>query len=78
MTGKLVLSEDGGGPRHYLDGRPVHCGEPLQVRLGGVWLWVRYEASLKSLDRVSVCLHADGGKIIPDDRATFRWKEDAR
>ena len=25
----LKLEDDGGGGRHYLDGKPVHCGASL-------------------------------------------------
>lgn len=28
----LELREDGGGPRHFLDARPVHCGDVLELQ----------------------------------------------
>ena len=28
----LVLGDDGGGPRHFLDDRPVHCGTMLELQ----------------------------------------------
>lgn len=43
---KLTLGQDGGGPRHFLCGEPVHCGASLEMRVGGKWIPVRYEASL--------------------------------
>ena len=44
---RLVLGEDGGGPRHFLDGRPVSCGSGLEMKVpGDKWVRVRYEASL--------------------------------
>jgi hypothetical protein len=45
--GRLILDEDGGGPRHFLDGRPVSCGSGLEMKVpGDKWVRVRYEASL--------------------------------
>lgn len=46
----LILGKDGGGLRHYLDGKPVHCGTGLLLgaeRWDGkpLWIPVRYEAS---------------------------------
>lgn len=42
----LVLGRSDGGQRHYLDGRPVHAGDGLQLLLAdGHWLPVRYEWS---------------------------------
>ena len=31
----LVYSREPGGYRHYLDGKPVHCGAFLDLQLGG-------------------------------------------
>lgn len=42
--GKLELKLELGGPRNYLDGRPLHAGEILEVRLSdGSWTEARYE-----------------------------------
>ncbi len=44
MSGHLVLTEDAGGHRHELDGRPVHAGDELELQLsGGTWIAGRYE-----------------------------------
>jgi hypothetical protein len=70
----LRLEHESGGHRHYLDGRPIHCGTQLEMQLGGArgpWVAVRYEANLGK--EVSVCLYAVGGRIYPDQDATFRW-----
>ncbi|MBK8002316.1 MAG: hypothetical protein IPK15_27405 [Verrucomicrobia bacterium] len=70
----LILREEPGGYRHYLDGRPVHCGAQLELHVGGpdgAWLPVRYEADLGDCPRVT--LHACGGIIEPGRDATFRW-----
>lgn len=33
-----------GGPRHFLDGRPVHAGTTLELMLAdGRWVRIRYE-----------------------------------
>ncbi len=39
----LELRDEGGDVRHYLAGRPVHCGEALELLTDGGWLPVRYE-----------------------------------
>lgn len=44
--GQLRMGEDEGGPRMFLDGKPVHCGDGLELLLDdGVWLPGRYETS---------------------------------
>ncbi len=76
----LELRDESGGLRHYLDGRAVHCGDFIDVQLGGSrgpWVCVRYEASIHRDNGVSnslaVCLYAVGGRIYYDQHATFRW-----
>ncbi len=40
----LILSGDGGGFRYLLDGKPVHAGDLLKVKLTSkAWLPVRFE-----------------------------------
>jgi len=43
---QLILAEDDGGRRHFLDGHPIHAGTCLEL-LGaaGHWLTIRYEWS---------------------------------
>jgi hypothetical protein len=80
--GNIVLDED--EPRHYLDNKPIHCGDQLQIRLGGDhWVFVRYEMSLgypnglepgeRSKKVPKPTFHAVGGRIIPDNDAELRW-----
>lgn len=46
MSGVLQLHDGVGGVRHYLDGKPVHCGAALELELEtGAWLHGRYETS---------------------------------
>jgi hypothetical protein len=43
---QLILGRTEGGPRHFLDGRAMHAGAPLELILGdGDWLAIRYEWS---------------------------------
>lgn len=43
---ELTLGRDGGGPRHFLDGQPVHAGAALDLLMpSGKWLPVRYESA---------------------------------
>ncbi len=47
---QLILANDAGGPRHFLDGRAVHAGATLELLLeDGRWLEVRYQWSWHSL-----------------------------
>jgi len=44
--GRLEQGIDDGGRRFYLDGRPIHCGDGLELRLpGNVWVNVRFETA---------------------------------
>jgi hypothetical protein len=41
---QLILGRSDGGPRHYLDGKPVHAGDTLELLTDSEdWLPVRYE-----------------------------------
>lgn len=75
MSMKLQLRHEGGGPRHYLAGRDIHCGDSIEIQLGGPWVIVRYEASIRRPDELNVCLYAVGGRIYFDGDANFRWPE---
>jgi hypothetical protein len=74
----LILRNDGAGPRHYLNDRPVHCGTPLQLRVpldhGETWVTVRYEACFYQ-DRIAVMLHTAFGLVSPDENTTLRWPQ---
>ena len=38
------VDEGGDSRRHFLDGRPIHCGDGLELKLtDGTWMPVRYE-----------------------------------
>lgn len=74
----LVLGDDGGGHRHFLDGKPVRCGTQLRLFVGGKaddqWRWARYEANLG--DRVSVILYTTFGIVIPSEDTVLRWAKE--
>jgi hypothetical protein len=73
---QLILRHESAGYRHYLDGRAVHCGDQIELQLGGrhgPWLKVRYEANLSAEDGPAVVLLAMGGRIYYDEDASFRW-----
>jgi hypothetical protein len=74
--GQLRLETDAGGLRHYLDGKPVHCGTTLELQaveypvkngeeqgpvLVNRWIRVRYEASLWRREQCVVTLYAEIG-----------------
>ena len=68
------------GFRHYLDGRGVHCGEVLELRMPAAdrWLPVRFELEHRHGERVPVFFVALGGTgssaklSLPFD-ADLRW-----
>ena len=44
MKGDYIkLGEDSGGWRDFLDGKPIHCGDQLQLWTGERWVYARYE-----------------------------------
>jgi hypothetical protein len=76
----LIERDDGGGPRHYVDDRAVHCGAflELEVPIDGkmVWLPVRYEATIND-GSIRVTLHVPWGIIHPRyNRCVFRWPKE--
>lgn len=54
---------DLGGERDYIDGAPIHCGQPIDFWQGGEWLEGRYEA------------HWVGGRI---EQAVFCYQRNGR
>lgn len=44
--GRLTLGEDAGGPRHFVNGEPIHAGTGLDLMLEGEnWLSGRFETA---------------------------------
>lgn len=42
--GQLIAGRDAAGDRYYLDGRPVHCGDVVELHVDGhQWVSVRLE-----------------------------------
>lgn len=89
----LELRREPGGPRHYLDGKPVHCGAGLELQhttlktddYGDftvplqVGTVVRYEASLRP--SITWSLHAGVGghefAAVGEPWLRFRWPKQA-
>ena len=71
----LVLTEDVGGQRHFLDERPVHCGDFLFLRLrDGNWLAGRYEASLRGGNPRAMLFTANIPEpILLNGTSELRW-----
>jgi len=77
----LELVERPGRLRHYLAGRPVHGGDPIDLCFSGGWVTGRYEWTGEPTDRpvfhYSLELLADGAVVqgtldIPEG-AVLRW-----
>lgn len=75
LTDTLQLSHDGAGPRHFLNGRPVHCGTMLEAQIepGGPWISMRYEAVFTP-QCVRVTLHSSRGIFSPYRNLPVRWR----
>ena len=58
--GTLELRRELGGLRYYLDGRPVHAGDRLQLLTWSGWLRGRYEWSYQERDRPTFHLGLPG------------------
>lgn len=75
----LELRHEDSGPRHYLDGRPVHCGEQLRLKVSSgaqpeFWIWARYEASMsRHGNGIGVILETVFGRVLPNEGTTLRW-----
>ena len=73
----IKLGDDGGGPRHFLDGKPISCGTQLQLQVKPVngaptWVWARYEAVFDGSTPRAV-FYTMFGRVSPDGEAIFRW-----
>ena len=71
---KLCLDSEEG--RHYLDGKPVHCGSQLLLRVTAgpvqeAWVFARYEAD--SGDSIRVTLHTCFGIVLPTRETELKW-----
>jgi hypothetical protein len=57
--------------RHYLAGRPVHCGDMLELYRDGQWKIGRYEWTRKTEDLPT--FEYDGGVRRIDAECLVRW-----
>lgn len=59
--------------RHYVAGKPVHCGDTLEAYLGREWVFGRYEWTGNSSDEPT--LHALGKVYFLDGSQLLRWPD---
>lgn len=91
VSGHLSLNGDGGGLRHFLNGKPVHAGERLELLLGdGRWIAGHYEWSFVGDDPPNFRFDlGDGATGSPDrelpegilklpDEAVLRWPSEGK
>ena len=71
---QIELGQDGGGWRDFLDSKPIHNGDQLQLWTGDKWIYARYETA--SYQNKEVVLYSVD-TVRQLDRATmrFRWPE---
>ncbi len=73
MSGNYIqLGSDSGGWRDFLDGKPIHCGDQLQLWDGDRWIYTRYEMGDRRLREVVLC-SVDGDRWLDRDTMRFRW-----
>jgi hypothetical protein len=72
----LELSTDTGGIRYFLDGRPIHNGETIEVALQeGGWLALRLEGMPREIWGYGLPILAGGYQLVVKvpPAALFRW-----
>ena len=72
------LHKDTSGWRRYLDGRAIHCGDGLELRVGDSWIPVRYEARLGRIKPTEYLYFASGWVAFSDRliaSRSIRWGE---
>ncbi len=67
--GRPLLEET----RYYLAGRPVHCGDVLDLYIEGHWRSGRYEWTGKT-DELPT-FHHEGGTLRIDEQYLARWPD---
>lgn len=74
---RIILRDAPGGERHHLDGRPIHCGDVLELQTHIGWLPVRYEASWygEAIKRAILVANVPGANlvIVLHTDAFYRW-----
>jgi hypothetical protein len=73
-----LLEQEAGRPfthetRHYLVGKPVHCGDTLELYLDGHWVRGRYEWTGKTEELPT--FDYGNGVLRIDDECLIRWPE---
>jgi len=69
---KLQLKKELGGYRYYLDGRGVHAGDFLEIKIRGNWKLARYEWTYRRQDPSVIYLDENPARIFPEVDE-FRW-----
>lgn len=78
-VGHLKRSTEGGGHRDYLSGKPIHCGQGLELlQWDGSWLPVRYEIDWRDKEPVPVfyvSLWQGSVALQNQSNMIFRWPD---
>lgn len=74
---RIQIGNDSGGWRDYLDGKPIHCGEQLQMWNSDEekWEWARYEMGDRRKHEV-LLVNGEGEWWLDRDTMLFRWPEE--
>lgn len=74
MSARLELRYQGSGPRHHLDGEPIHAGRTLELVMpGGAGLFGHYEWTYRKEDKpiLGIALGPVTPSTNPDESANF-------
>ena len=75
---RLDLRLEAGGLRYYLDGKPIHAGDLLELLLDdGSWALGRYEWNYRKEDPPWFYVHTESGDCIDlnPKSSQLRWPE---
>lgn len=61
IVGPIIVGTDGGGLRHFVNGRPINAGKGIEIRFGKGWIEGRYEWSFQKDSPIRIYA---GGEMI--------------
>ncbi|WP_192913073.1 hypothetical protein [Bacillus mesophilum] len=72
IEGTIEVGPDGGGLRHFINGKPIHAGSLLEIKFGTGWIPGRYEWSFKTGDPIR--LHSGNDELLIKEGHLVRVK----
>lgn len=72
IEGQILVGPDGGGLRHFVEGRPIHAGSAIDIKFGKGWISGRYEWGYTKDSPIRI--HAGNEVIYINEGHTVRIK----